>query len=63
MNADSSLTRLEELLRRLEDARDRLEKTEDPEAAVQVLGELSELAREVQAEVEKARAESRDALA
>jgi hypothetical protein len=62
MSAEDSLTRLEELLRRLEHARTRLEETEDPDAAVEVLGELSELAREVQAEVERARAESRDAL-
>jgi poly(A) polymerase Pap1 len=60
--SDESLTRLEDLLRRLDEARGRLEETEDAEAAVVVLGELSELAREVQAEVERARGESHDAL-
>jgi hypothetical protein len=55
--------RLEELLGRLEQARARLEQSDDPERAVEVLGELSDLAREVQAEVERARREGPDALA
>jgi len=55
--------RLEELLRRLEQARGRLEAAGDPEQAVEVLGELSELAREVQAEIERARREGPDAVA
>jgi hypothetical protein len=63
MTVDESLPRLEELLRRLEQARNRLEATDDPEAAVEVLSELSDLAREVQAEIERARGENRDALA
>jgi metal-sulfur cluster biosynthetic enzyme len=63
MSAEESLTRLEELLRRLEQARNRLEEVDDPEVAVDVLAELSELAREVQAEVERARREGPDALA
>jgi hypothetical protein len=42
-------------------ARAKLEAAHDPEQAVEVLGELSELAREVQAEVERARREGADA--
>ncbi len=52
------MDRLQGLLDRLEAARARLEGLEDPEQAVDVLGELSELAREVQAEVERARREA-----
>jgi poly(A) polymerase Pap1 len=50
--------RLQELLDRLEQTRAELESTEDPEKAVQVLQELAELAKEVQAEVERARREA-----
>jgi len=49
--------RLEELLKRLEDARARLEQTDDPEQAVEILRELAEVAKEVQAEIERARRE------
>jgi hypothetical protein len=49
--------RLEELLKRLEEARARLEVTDDPEHAVEVLRELAEVAKEVQAEIERARRE------
>ena len=51
------VSRLEELLKRLEAARTRLEQTDDPEQAVEVLRELAEVAKEVQAEIEKARRE------
>lgn len=47
--------RLEELLGRLEAARIELEQTEEPDRAVAILQELAELAKEVQAEVERAR--------
>jgi hypothetical protein len=47
--------RLEELLGRLEAARIELEQTDDPDRAVAILQELAELAKEVQAEVERAR--------
>jgi hypothetical protein len=40
---------------RLEAARGRLEETEDPEQAVEILGELSELAKQVEAELQRAR--------
>jgi hypothetical protein len=49
--------RLEELLKRLEEARARLEVTDDPEQAVEVLRELADVAKEVQAEIERARRE------
>ena len=39
-----------------------LERTDDPAHAVEVLRDLAELAREVQAEVEQARREAHDAL-
>jgi hypothetical protein len=55
MTADESLTRAEDLLARLEAARARLDETEDPEQAIDVLQELSELAKEVEAELQRAR--------
>ena len=58
MSDDPALERLQGLLDRLDEARGRLEGLEDPEQAVDVLGELSELAREVQAEIERARREA-----
>ena len=42
---------------RLEAARIELEQTEEPERAVAILQELAELAKEVQAEIERARRE------
>lgn len=58
MSGREPVKRLEELLDRLEAARAELERTEDAERAVAVLQELAELAKEVQAEVERARRES-----
>jgi len=55
--AQDSLGRAEELLDRLEQTRARLESVEDPEAAIDILGELAELARQVEAELERARRE------
>ena len=59
MSADESLTRAEELLARLEAARAELEQlsaTADgsPDRAVELLGELAELAKAVEEELEKA---------
>jgi hypothetical protein len=51
------VTRLQELLDRLEVARKRLEETQEPDRAVDVLRELADLAKEVQAEIERARRE------
>ena len=55
MSADESLTKAEDLLARLEAARQRLDETDDPEQAIEVLQELSDLAKEVEAELERAR--------
>jgi hypothetical protein len=46
------------LLEKLEAARARLESTDDPDAAIEVLSELSELAREVEAELTRAKREA-----
>ena len=55
MSADESLTKAEELLGRLEAARERLESTDDPDQAIEVLQELADLAREIEAELQRAR--------
>jgi hypothetical protein len=56
--AEDALRRAEELLERLEEARAKLEATSDPEQAVDVLGELAEIAKQVEAEIELARREA-----
>ena len=56
--AEDALQRAEELLVRLEAAREKLEQTEDAEQAIEVLGELSELAKQVEAELQQARRQS-----
>jgi hypothetical protein len=61
VSAEDSLQRAEELLKRLEDARARLEQTDDPNAAVEVLQELSQIAKDVEAEIQRARREADDA--
>ena len=55
MSADESLTKAEELLARLEAARARLESTDDPDQAIEVLQELADLAREIEVELQRAR--------
>lgn len=60
---DESLTRAEELLQRLEAARselDRLATDENatPERALEILSELSELAKAVEEELERAKREA-----
>ena len=57
MSQTDPVGRLQELLDRLERARKRLEETDDPERAVDVLRELADLAKEVQVEIERARRE------
>ena len=54
----SPLDRASELLAQLEAARERLEETDDPDAAVDLLGEITELAKEAHAEIERARREA-----
>jgi len=59
VSADEALTRAEELLERLRTLRaevDQLAGSEDPDAAVEVLNELAELAKQVEAELQRARA-------
>ena len=53
-----AVARLQELLEKVEAARAGLETAEDPERAVEILQELADLAKEVQAEVERARREA-----
>lgn len=53
-----SVARLQDLIARLEQARAQLDATQgDPEQAVDVLQNLAELAKEIQAEIERARRE------
>lgn len=56
--AEDSLRNAEELLERLEETRAKLEATEDPEAAIEVMGELAEIAKAVEAAIELARKEA-----
>jgi predicted ribosome quality control (RQC) complex YloA/Tae2 family protein len=53
-----AVARLQELLEKVESARAQLEAVDDPERAVEILQELADLAKEVQAEVENARREA-----
>lgn len=55
MSAENSLKRAEELLDRLEATRAKLEATNDPEQAIEVLGELAELARAIETEIQQAK--------
>jgi hypothetical protein len=55
MSADESLSNAENLLARLESARARLEETQDPDQAIEILQELAELAKEVEAELQRAK--------
>ena len=60
MGTEDSLTRAEELLARLEAARAELEQLSQsesgaPERAIELLGELSELAKAVEEELERAK--------
>ncbi|HEY8647211.1 MAG TPA: hypothetical protein VIL77_15180 [Gaiellaceae bacterium] len=55
MNADQSLNNAEDLLARLEAARARLDDTQDPDQAIEILQELAELAKEVEAELQRAK--------
>jgi exonuclease VII small subunit len=54
-SAEDALRRAEELLERLERTRAQLEATKEPEAAIDILAELSEIAKQVEAELEQAR--------
>ena len=58
MSAEESLQRAEELLARLEKTRQELEATQDPDRAIEILGELAEIARDVEAELSRAKQEA-----
>jgi hypothetical protein len=55
MSSDESLANAENLLARLEEARTRLDQTEEPDKAIEILQELADLAREVEAELQRAK--------
>jgi hypothetical protein len=63
VSSDESLSRAEELLKRVEDVRaelERISETEDgsPDRAIELLGELSELAKAVEEELTRAQREA-----
>jgi hypothetical protein len=58
MSAEDSLQRAEVLLERLERTRQELESTQDPDRAIEILSELAEIAKEVEAELAKAKREA-----
>jgi PHP family Zn ribbon phosphoesterase len=58
MSAEESLREAEELMERLEETRRRLEETTDPEVAIEVLSELAEIAREIEAALSRAKREA-----
>jgi len=58
MSAAEPLDHASELLDKLEAKRAELEATDDPDAAVDLLGEITELAKEAHAEIERARREA-----
>ncbi len=57
MKAVDPLVRAEELLARLEAARAKLEQTDEPDAALELLDEIARLAREAHTEIERAKSE------
>ncbi len=58
MGAEESLRRAEELLTKIEQARARLDATDDPDAALDVLAQLADLAKEVEGEIQRAKREA-----
>jgi hypothetical protein len=58
VTTEDSLRRAEELLTKVEQARARLETSNEPDAALDVLGELADLAKEVEAEIQRAKREA-----
>ena len=58
MSAEESLQRAEGLLERLERTRQELESTQDPDRAIEILSELAEIAKEVEAELARAKREA-----
>jgi hypothetical protein len=58
VNSEDSLQRAEVLLERLEQTRQELESTQDPDRAIEILSELAEIAKEVEAELARAKKEA-----
>ena len=58
MTAEDRLKDAEKLLDRLEETRARLEQTTDPDEAIEILSELSEIAKEVEAQLQQAKREA-----
>jgi hypothetical protein len=52
---DDSLSRVEALYARLQAARAKLEATDDPESAIDVVAELSEISKQVEEEIGRIR--------
>jgi len=55
VSSDEALQRAEDLLARLERTRQELEATQDPDRAIEILSELAEIAKEVEAELARAK--------
>jgi hypothetical protein len=55
VSAEESLQRAEQLMERLEETRAKLESTSDPDAAIEVLSELAQIAKEVEAALSQAK--------
>jgi hypothetical protein len=55
LSSEEGLSKAEDLLARLEAARTKLDQTEDPDQAIELLQELAELAKEVEAELQRAK--------
>jgi hypothetical protein len=63
LSSEESLARAEELLGRLESTRAELEKlsqTEDADRALEILGELAQLSRAVEEELQRAKREAEE---
>jgi hypothetical protein len=58
VTAEDSLRRAEELMKRLEQTRAKLEATSDPDAAIEVLSELAQIAKDVEAALSQAKRET-----
>jgi exonuclease VII small subunit len=55
LTTEESLTKVEDLLARLESVRRLLDETDDPDRAIDILQELAELAKETEAELQRAK--------
>jgi len=55
VTTEESLSKAEDLLARLESARAKLDQTDDPDQAIEILQELAELAKEVEGELQRAK--------